>query len=112
MVFISFHDEQIKRIREKMPEISVGELNSCTNSGNDLATNIKGLSDRLAPLNAFYNCNYGAQTEELVQAARHRGIYVHPWTVDDQSTLSRSLGTATTASPPTGWTTPRTISPA
>ena len=92
VVFISFHDEQIKRIREKMHEISVGELNSCTNSGNDLATNIKGLSDRLAPLNAFYNCNYGAQTEELVQAARHRGIYVHPWTVDDQSTFEQEFG--------------------
>lgn len=92
VVFISFHDEQIKRIREKMPEISVGELNSCTNSGNDLATNIKGLSDRLDPLNAFYNCNYGAQTEELVQAARHRGIYVHPWTVDDQSTFEQEFG--------------------
>ena len=92
VVFISFHDEQIKRIREKMPEISVGELNSCTNSGNDLATNIKGLSDRLDPLNAFYNCNYGAQTEELVQAARHRGIYVHPWTANDQSTFEQEFG--------------------
>ena len=85
VVFISFVDAQTKLIREEMPEISVGELNSCATSSSDVSGNLASLCNRLDPLNAFYNCSYGAQSQELVLAARHRGIYIHPWTVDDQS---------------------------
>ena len=89
VVFISFSDAQIQKIREVMPEISVGELNSATNSGLDNAANLKSLSDRIDPLGAFYNCAQGAQTAELVAAARHRGIFVHPWTVNGQSAFEQ-----------------------
>lgn len=91
VVFISFDDNQIALLREKMPEISVGELNSCTSAGDDLATSMEKLSARLDPLNAFYNCNYGAQTAEMVAAARHRGIFIHPWTVDAQGTFEQEF---------------------
>ena len=92
VVFISFSDDQLRRIREVMPEISVGELNSCTQSGADTAANLEDLFGQIDPLNAFYNCNYGAQNPGLVEAARHRGVYIHPWTVNDQSVFEQEYG--------------------
>lgn len=89
VVFISFNNSQLELIRQEMPEISVGELNSYSSTSNDNATNLAGMSNILDGLNAFYNCSYGAQSPSLVRAARHRGIFVHPWTVNDQATYEQ-----------------------
>ena len=87
VVFISFSYEQLQLIRQEMPEISVGGLNVHSMGNYTVAENLESISENLDPLNAFYNCyyGYGVQSPELVAAARHRGIYVHPWTVDDQT---------------------------
>mgnify|MGYP002709115637 CR=1 FL=1 len=82
VIFISFHDEQLERIRKAMPNVAAGELNSVCSAADDVAAAVKKLCDRMDGYGYFYNCNYGAQSAEIVQAARFRGIYVHPWTVD------------------------------
>ncbi|MEQ2456120.1 glycerophosphodiester phosphodiesterase family protein [Flavonifractor hominis] len=91
VIFISFSDAQTALIRQEMPEVSVGELNTHSSTSQDNATNLKNLSDTLDNLNAFYNCSYGTQDASLVRVARHRGIYVHPWTVDDQSVYEQEF---------------------
>lgn len=84
VVFISFYDYQLELIRQAMPNVAVGELNSICSSTDDVATALKKLCDRMDTYGYFYNCNYGAQSTEILQAARFRGIYVHPWTVNSQ----------------------------
>ena len=91
VIFISFSDAQTALIRQEMPEISVGELNTHSSTSQDNATNLKNLSDTLDGLNAFYNCSYGTQDATLVREARHRGIFVHPWTVDSQTVYEQEF---------------------
>ncbi len=59
-----------------------GELNSVCSATDDVATAMKELCAPMDGYGYFYNCNYGAQSREILQAARFRGIYVHPWTVN------------------------------
>ena len=82
VVFISFHDYQLELVRQVMPEVAVGELNSVCSAADDVAAAMQKLCDRMDAYGYFYNCNYGAQNADITQAARFRGIYVHPWTVD------------------------------
>lgn len=84
VVFISFYDYQLELVRQAMPNVAVGELNSVCSATDDVATALKKLCDRMDTYGYFYNCNYGAQSTEILQAARFRGIYVHPWTVNSQ----------------------------
>ena len=91
VIFISFSDAQTALIRQEMPEVSVGELNTHSSTSQDNATNLKNLSDTLDGLNAFYNCSYGTQDATLVREARHRGIFVHPWTVDSQTVYEQEF---------------------
>ena len=87
VVFISFYDYQLDLVRQAMPGVAVGELNSVCSSTDDVATAMKKLSDRMDAYGYFYNCSSGAQNTDILQAARFRGIYVHPWTVNSQSTF-------------------------
>lgn len=83
VAFLSYSVEQLQRIRARMPEAAVGYLSACTQSGADTAANLKAMAERLDPLCAFYSCPQEAQTTALTRAARHRGILIHPWTVDE-----------------------------
>lgn len=83
VVFLSYEEVQLQRVRAQLPEVAVGLLDTCTQSGLDTATNLKAMAERLDPLNAFYSCPQEVQSPELTRAARHRGMLVHPWTVDE-----------------------------
>lgn len=83
VLFISFHDDQLKRIRQAMPNVAAGELNGLCSAADDVAEALKKLCSRMDAYGYFYNCNYGSQNIDIVRAARFRGIYIHPWTVDD-----------------------------
>ena len=83
VVFLSYSGEQLSRVRGQMPEAAVGYLAACTQSGADIAANLKAMAEQLDPLCAFYSCPQEAQTTALTRAARHRGILIHPWTVDE-----------------------------
>ena len=86
VVFISFYDYQLELVRKAMPNVAVGELNSACAAQDDVSTALKKLCYRMDEYGYFYNCYFGSQNTEIVKAARFRGIYVHPWTVDDFST--------------------------
>lgn len=87
VVFISFHDAQLELVRQAMPEVAAGELNSVCSAADDVAAAMQKLCNRMDAYGYFYNCNYGAQNPDIMQAARFRGIYVHPWTVDALDTF-------------------------
>lgn len=83
VVFLSYSMEQLQRIRTRMPEAAAGYLAACTQSGADTAANLKAMAEVLDPLCTFYSCPQEAQTTALTRAARHRGILIQPWTVDE-----------------------------
>lgn len=91
VVFLSYDQKQLQRIRGAMPEVSAGTLSAYTRSGADAAANLKSLADVLDPLNAFYSCPQEAQTPALVRALRHRGVLVHPWTVDEYELFEQKV---------------------
>lgn len=82
ILFISFNNELIKELRQNIPEMTVGELTAQSSKTADNATNLAQISSILDPLNAWYNPNSGVVNDSLTRAARHRGLYVHPWTVN------------------------------
>lgn len=83
VIFLSYSQEQLLRMRASMPEAAVGYLTPCTQSSADLATNLKAMAECLDPISAFYSCPQEAQNADLARAARHRGIFIHPWTVNE-----------------------------
>ena len=87
--FISLNNELLKEVRRNIPEMTVGELTSQSNKSADNATNLAQIFSVLDPINAWYNPNSGAVNDSLTRAARHRGLYVHPWTVNGQGEFER-----------------------
>ena len=75
VVVISFLGEQLARVHEQIPELSVGYLVN-TASGTD-AVEANAL---VAPVNATYNPGYEFVTLEQVREMAARGITVWPWT--------------------------------
>lgn len=84
VIFISFYEKQLEVIRLAMPNVAAGDLNSICTSTDDQATALKKLCDRMDGYGYFYNCYYDSQSIDVLRAARFRGIYVHPWTVNDR----------------------------
>ena len=85
ILFISFNNELIKELRQNIPEMTVGELAAQSTISADNATNLAQISNVLDPLNAWYNPNSGNVNDSLTRAARHRGLYIHPWTVNGKA---------------------------
>lgn len=87
VIFISFNRSQLELIRQAMPTVAAGDLNSSCSASDDVPTGLMKLFNNTDKYGYFYNCSSGAQNEAIVKAARFRGIYVHPWTVNDQATF-------------------------
>ena len=89
VAFLSYDLEQLRRVRSALPEAAVGYLAACTQSGADTAANLKAMAEVLDPVSAFYSCPQEAQTAALARAARHRGILIQPWTVNEYELLEQ-----------------------
>ncbi|MCU6707922.1 glycerophosphodiester phosphodiesterase family protein [Paenibacillus sp. J5C_2022] len=81
---MAFHTSQLKLFAEQMPGMPVGLL---VGSGPDTDANVnKALRDTLRTtqtLNATYNAGYYGMGQAYLEAAKHRGIIVSPWTINN-----------------------------
>lgn len=84
VIFISFSKEQCEKMREFMPEISVGYLGGVTTAITPKTLAVKKLTETLSPMNAFFNNNMSLANYEQAQFSNHRGILFHPWTIRDR----------------------------
>lgn len=75
VVVISFIEKQLQRVREQMPELSVGLLTDIPSSAD-----VRSINQQIAPLNATVNPSYGTVTNDLINDLSARGITVWPWT--------------------------------
>ncbi|CUR46799.1 Glycerophosphoryl diester phosphodiesterase [Alloalcanivorax xenomutans] len=94
VVVISFSDSQLLRMREIMPEVTVGYLNS-VGADSDLRKSLRRILSATQTLSSTFNPSYGSLNNTLMEAAKHRGTTFWPWTFRDQ-TIAETFYTAGT----------------
>ncbi|HIW34064.1 MAG TPA: DUF1080 domain-containing protein, partial [Candidatus Paenibacillus intestinavium] len=87
---ISFDTNQIKRMNELMPEITT-ELVTGTGISKtwDVNRAVRQTLLAIQPLNAVFNANYSILSQEFMEAAKHRGQVIAPWTFNNRDDLIR-----------------------
>ena len=94
VVVISFSDSQLLLMREIMPEVTVGYLNS-VGADSDLRKSLRRILSATQTLSSTFNPSYGSLNNTLMEAAKHRGTTFWPWTFRDQ-TIAETFYTAGT----------------
>ncbi len=82
---ITFHDSQIKNLKQAFPEMSAGFLCNPLVSGATGAEQAKAVLNRVQRLSSTYNPSYSGHTAEYAVNANMRGLTTWPWTVDDKN---------------------------
>jgi len=91
VVFISFHAEQLKRLREALPGMSTGFLTLGLTSESEPLASLHRVLETIEPLDSTYNPFVLGLGPAFVKAARHRGITIWPWTFKDQESFVNML---------------------
>jgi len=81
---ITFHDSQIKNLKEIFPEMSAGFLCNPLVSGDTAEKQVKAVLNKTQKLSSTYNPSYSGHTNEYVKNANMRGLTTWPWTIDDK----------------------------
>ena len=82
---ITFHESQIKNLKEIFPEMSAGFLCNPLVSGDTGAKQVKSVLSKTQKLSSTYNPSYSGHTKEYVKNANMRGLTTWPWTIDDKA---------------------------
>lgn len=84
-VVISFIPEQLKNVHDKMPGISVGYL--CNDSWGSQPSNdrLTTALSTVLDLNSTINPGYYGLDQAFMEAVKHRGITIWPWTLNNQT---------------------------
>ncbi|MEC0208390.1 glycerophosphodiester phosphodiesterase family protein [Paenibacillus ehimensis] len=80
---MSFDPNQLKRFAEQMPGMPLGLLHS----GFDTSNVNKSLRETLKIVqkqNVTYNVGYTGLKKDYMEAAKHRGIFISPWTINSE----------------------------
>ncbi|WP_409345093.1 glycerophosphodiester phosphodiesterase family protein [Paenibacillus sp. MBLB4367] len=83
VVMISFIPDQIKRINDKLPGMSNGLLTGGQANDTDISRSLYRVLDTVQPLNTTFNTSYPGFGKPFLEASKHRGITVWPWTYRD-----------------------------
>lgn len=83
VIVISFHQDQLRRMRDIMPEMSAGFLTS-TPAGTTPAV-LRTILAGTQAMSSTFNPSYGNLSKEIMEAAKHRGTTFWPWTFRDQA---------------------------
>ncbi|CAM3586402.1 glycerophosphodiester phosphodiesterase family protein [Marinicrinis lubricantis] len=84
VVVISFSADQLKRLGEKMPGMSLGFLTGGIANEDKVLRSLREALKTVQPLNATFNTSYGGLGEQFMEAAKHRGLTIWPWTYRNQ----------------------------
>ncbi|VFR18332.1 Glycerophosphoryl diester phosphodiesterase [plant metagenome] len=84
LVVISFSQSQLKRLRERMPEVSAGFLTGVP-TGTDTQRIVRQILTNTQALSSTFNPSYNNLTPAILEAAKHRGTTFWPWTYRDEA---------------------------
>ena len=85
IVINSFIKYRIKRMRELMPELSIGFLDFSLLIKNDTKTSFELITPIIQKFNVSYNPQYDNLTEEFINIMCKRGVIMWPWTFNNVS---------------------------
>lgn len=83
VIVISFHQDQLRRMRDIMPEMSAGLLTS-TPTGAAPAV-LRAILAGTQAMSSTFNPSYANLSREIMEVAKHRGTTFWPWTFRDQA---------------------------
>ncbi|AWB43051.1 hypothetical protein DCC85_01585 [Paenibacillus sp. CAA11] len=86
---MSFTASQLKRMAELMPEMPLGLLTGGYASETNVNKSLRETQKLLQGLNATFNTSYGGVGKNFVEAAKHRGILISPWTLNNKAELMK-----------------------
>ncbi|OMF18858.1 hypothetical protein BK133_30310, partial [Paenibacillus sp. FSL H8-0548] len=85
---ISFDSNQIKRMNEQMPELTTELIvGSGISRTWDVNRAVRQTLLTVQNLNAVYNANFTLLTQDYMEAAKHRGLTIAPWTFNNRNDL-------------------------
>ena len=85
---ISFDSNQIKRMNEQMPELTTELIvGSGISRTWDVHRAVRQTLLTVQNLNAVYNANFTLLTQDYMEAAKHRGLTIAPWTFNNRNDL-------------------------
>ena len=89
VVAITFYSNQVAAMREVFPEMSVGFLG--TSGGNTVSDKLLTLINTNFPSECTNHPNRSFNSSELMEAAKHRGIVIHPWTYTGMTLFNEDM---------------------
>jgi glycerophosphoryl diester phosphodiesterase len=85
---MSFVAAQISRTNSLMPTMPSGLLSSLS-GGSSVKGMLRTVLSSIQPINATFNNSYGGISQSFMEAAKHRGILISPWTLNDRTAFNQ-----------------------
>lgn len=89
VVTISFDTEQIKRMKNELPEYSTGFLTGNVPKTDNVLKDVKKLMGVTQSFASTYNPSFANITPALLEVSKHRGITIWPWTYRDENNFKK-----------------------
>ncbi|MEW9698564.1 glycerophosphodiester phosphodiesterase family protein [Paenibacillus sp. SI8] len=89
---MSFSTSQLKRMALLMPEMPLGLLTSGYADESNVNKSLRRTLKLLQDLNASFNTSYAGLGKNFMEAAKHRGIVISPWTLNDKNVFIQFMG--------------------
>ncbi|KNY26750.1 S-layer homology domain-containing protein [Pseudobacteroides cellulosolvens] len=89
LVTISFKEDQLKRMKEIMPGMSLGFLYSGSLSSLDVYGSLRSALFQAQALNSSFMPKYSYISKEFLEISKHRGMVICPWTFIDKATIKK-----------------------
>lgn len=84
---ISFSDQQLKYLGQKMPGMSLGFLTGGYANEANIGKALRASLMAIQPINATFNTSYPGLDKLFMEASKHRGMTIWPWTFRDRNTF-------------------------
>ncbi|WP_157685434.1 glycerophosphodiester phosphodiesterase family protein [Paenibacillus donghaensis] len=88
---MSFYPAQLERLNKLMPEIPAGLLTGYIASENNVEGSLRDTLKTVSKLNLTYNTDYSGLGPKFMEAAKHRGLIISPWTLNKREDVIRFL---------------------
>ena len=95
VITISFDRNQIQRMKTTLPGISTGYLTGSVPNSNDLSRNVHKILMDTQNNSSTYNPAHSNVTVPLIEALKHRGVSIWPWTVNEENRFKMLYTTGT-----------------
>ncbi|MFE5323465.1 glycerophosphodiester phosphodiesterase family protein [Paenibacillus sp. NPDC056579] len=89
VVVISFTGAQLQLLGQQMPGMSAGFLTGGYANEANVSRSLRETLKVIQPLNTTFNTSYDGLGEKFMEAAKHRGTTVWPWTFRNQNDYIR-----------------------